>query len=144
DMLVLILGRVLHGLGGGGLTAMGMIVLADLVGPKERGHYYAYFALAYTTAGGSGPALGGFIAQHLHWSMIFWLNIAMGLLALSITNVLLRRLPRYERPHRLDVIGALLIVVASIAFMLALNLGGVRWPWRSPQILALLAAAFLV
>jgi EmrB/QacA subfamily drug resistance transporter len=144
DMLVLILGRVVHGLGGGGLTAMGMIVLADLVAPKERGRYYTYFALAYTTAGGSGPALGGFIAQHLHWSMIFWLNIAMGLLALAITNVLLRRLPRYERPHRLDVIGTALIVVASVAFMLALSTGGVRWPWTSPQILALLAVALVV
>ena len=144
DMLVLILGRVLHGLGGGGLTSMGMIVLADLVSPKERGRYYTYFALAYTTAGGSGPALGGFIAEHLHWSMIFWLNIAMGLVALGITSVLLRRLPRHERPHRLDILGALLIVVASLAFMLALSTGGVRWPWNSPPVLGLFAAAAVV
>ena len=40
NMLVLILGRVLHGLGGGGLSSMGMIVLGDLVSPKERGRYY--------------------------------------------------------------------------------------------------------
>src|SRR5262245_38714562 len=44
SMLVLIIGRVLHGLGGGGLSSMGMIVLADLVSPKERGRYYGYFA----------------------------------------------------------------------------------------------------
>ena len=61
NMLVLILGRVLHGLGGGGLSSMGMIVLGDLVSPKERGRYYAYFALTYTTAGGSGPG-----ARRLH------------------------------------------------------------------------------
>jgi EmrB/QacA subfamily drug resistance transporter len=144
DMLVLIAGRVLHGLGGGGLSSMGMIVLADLVSPKERGRYYTYFALTFTSAGGSGPALGGFIADHLHWSVIFWINIPMGLAALAITTSLLRRLPRYERPHRLDLVGIVLIVIASIAFMLALNLGGARYPWTSQPVLALFAVALVM
>ncbi len=144
NMLVLILGRVLHGLGGGGLSSMGMIVLGDLVAPKERGRYYTYFALTYTTAGGCGPALGGFIADHLHWSVIFWINIPMGLAALAITTSLLRRLPRYERPHRLDIVGAILIVLASVSFMLALNIAGVRYPWTSLPILALFAVALLM
>jgi EmrB/QacA subfamily drug resistance transporter len=144
NMLALILARVLHGLGGGGLSAMGMIVLGDLVAPKERGRYYTYFALTYTTAGGCGPALGGFIADHLHWSVIFWINIPMGLAALAITAALLQRLPRYERPRRLDVIGAALIVGASVSFMLALNFGGVRYSWTSPPVLALFAGALLI
>jgi EmrB/QacA subfamily drug resistance transporter len=141
NMWVLIFGRVLHGLGGGGLSSMGMIVLGDLVSPKERGRYYSYFAITYTTAGGSGPVLGGFIAEHLHWSVIFWINIPMGLAALAITTFLLRRLPRHERPHRLDIVGAILIVLASVSFMLALNLGGVRYAWTSPPLLALFAVA---
>ena len=141
NMLVLILGRVLHGLGGGGLSSMGMVVLGDLVSPKERGRYYTYFSIVYTTAGGSGPLLGGFIAEHLHWSVIFWINIPMGLAALAITTSLLRRLPRYERPHRLDVVGAALVVIASVSFMLALNVAGVRYAWSSLPILALFAVA---
>src|SRR6185295_8798062 len=144
NMWVLIFARALHGLGGGGLSSMGMVVLGDLVAPKERGKYYSYFAVVYTTAGGLGPALGGFIAEHLHWSVIFWLNIPMGLAALAITTVLLRRLPRYERPHRLDIVGAILIVIASVSFMLALNLGGVRAPWTSLPILALCAVALVM
>jgi MFS family permease len=144
SMLVLIFGRVLHGLGGGGLSSMGMIVLADLVSPKERGRYYGYFAATYTTAGGCGPLLGGLIADHLHWSVIFWINIPMGLAALAITTSLLRRLPRYERPHLLDIVGAALIVIASVSFMLALNLAGVRYPWTSPPILALFAVALIM
>jgi EmrB/QacA subfamily drug resistance transporter len=144
DMLVLILGRALHGLGGGGLSSMGMIVLGDLVSPKERGRYYGYFSLTYTTAGGCGPLLGGLIAEHLHWSVIFWINIPMGLAALAITTALLRRLPRYERPHVLDVVGAALIVSASVSFMLALNSGGVRYPWTSLPILALFSVALIM
>jgi len=144
NMLVLIAGRVLHGLGGGGLSSMGMVVLADLVSPKERGRYYTYFSIIYTTAGGSGPLLGGLIADHLHWSVIFWINIPMGLAALAITTSLLRNLPRYERPHRLDVIGAVLIVLASVAFMLALNVAGVRYAWTSPPILVLIGVALVM
>jgi EmrB/QacA subfamily drug resistance transporter len=143
-MPVLISGRVLHGIGGGGLFSMGMVILGDLVSPKERGRYYGYFAATYTSAGGLGPPLGGFIAEHLHWSVIFWINIPMGLAALAITASLLRRLPRYERPHHLDFIGAALIVIASVAFMLALNLAGARYPWLSWPIVALFGVALSV
>jgi MFS family permease len=144
NMLTLILARALHGLGGGGLATMGSIVLGDVVAPKERGRYYAYFAVVYTSAGALGPALGGFLSDHLHWSAIFWFNILLGFTALAVTSVLLRHLPRHERPHKLDVIGATLIVTASISFMLAINLGGVRHPWTSPPILGLFAIAAAV
>jgi MFS family permease len=144
NMLTLILARALHGLGGGGLSAMGAIVLGDVVAPKERGRYYAYFAVVYTTAGALGPALGGFFAENLHWSAIFWFNILLGVIAWIVTTILLRRLPRHERPHKLDVIGAVLIVTASVSFMLAINLGGVRYPWTSPPVLGLLAIAAAV
>lgn len=141
NMLVLILGRALHGLGGGGLSTMGAVVLGDVVAPKERGRYYAYFAMVYTTAGALGPTLGGFFSDFVHWSAIFWFNIVLGCIALVVTSVMLRRMPRHERPHRLDVIGAALIVAASVSFMLAINLAGVRLPWTSPAILGLFALA---
>ncbi len=144
NMLVLICGRILHGLGGGGMASMGMVVLGDLTSPRDRGRYYAYFSATYTTAGACGPALGGFIAENLHWKMIFALNMAMGVVALALTFKLLRRLPRYERYHRLDVLGAGLIMAASITFMLALNLGGVRYPWTSPPSLGLGAIALII
>ena len=141
NMLVLIFGRVLHGLGGGGMASMGMVVLGDIAAPRDRGKYYAYFSATYTTAGACGPALGGFIAQNLHWKLIFALNMAMGIAALALTFTLLRRLPRHERYHRLDVLGAALIMAASTAFMLALNFGGVRYPWLSVPTLGLLTVA---
>jgi MFS family permease len=144
SMLVLILGRALQGLGGAGLSSVAVTVLGDAAAPKERGRYYAYFSVVYTTAGAIGPALGGFIADHLHWSVIFWLNIPLGLMALWITSTVLRRLPRHERPHRLDVIGAILIVAASVSFMLGLNLGGKSYPWLSPPIILLFVVALCV
>jgi EmrB/QacA subfamily drug resistance transporter len=144
NMFVLILGRVLHGLGGGGLTSTGMVVLGDVAAPRDRGRYYGYFSITYTTAGALGPALGGAIAEYLHWSVIFWMNIPLGIIAMAMTMTLLRRLPRHDRPHRLDFIGAALIMSASSSFMLALSMGGVNYPWGSVPILGLLATALIL
>src|SRR6478735_71950 len=144
NMVVLILGRVLHGFGGGGLTSTGMVVLGDVAAPRERGKYYGYFSATYTSAGACGPALGGFIAEYLHWSAIFWMNIPLGILAVAMTFTLLRGLPRHDRPHKLDFLGAALIMAASSSFMLALSMGGVNYPWASTPILALFGAALLL
>jgi MFS family permease len=121
-----------------------MVVLGDVAAPKDRGKYYGYFSAVYTTAGGMGPALGGAIAQYLHWSVIFWMNIPLGLLAVALTLTLLRHLPRHDRPHKLDFLGAALIMAASSSFMLALSMGGVNYPWLSTPILSLFAAALLL
>ncbi len=144
SMLTLIIGRAIQGLGGGGLTALSVVILGDVAAPKERGRYYAYFSATYTTAGLTGPLLGGFLAEQVHWSAIFWLNIPLGCLGFLVTEFLLRQLPRHERPHRLDVIGALLIVLASLSFMLGLTIGGARYPWLSPQVLGLFCVALLI
>jgi EmrB/QacA subfamily drug resistance transporter len=144
NMLVLILGRVVHGLGGGGLASTGAIILGDVAAPKERGRYYAYFAVVYTSAGALGPALGGFLSDTIGWPAIFLINLALGVAALSITLPILRKLPRHERPHRLDLLGAVLIVSASVAFMLGLNLGSRDAAWLSPAVLGLFAIALVV
>jgi EmrB/QacA subfamily drug resistance transporter len=144
NIFVLILGRVLHGFGGGGLTSTGMVVLGDVAAPRDRGKYYGYFSVTYTTAGACGPALGGAISEYLHWSVIFWMNIPLGIVALILTQTLLRRLPRHNRPHKLDFLGAGLIMTASSSFMLALSMGGVSYAWDSLPIVALLTTAVVL
>jgi EmrB/QacA subfamily drug resistance transporter len=144
NMATLIFGRVLHGIGGGGLTSTGMVVLGDVASPKDRAKYYAYFSVTYTTAGACGPLFGGLLADFVHWSAIFWLNIPLGLAAIFFTLNVMRRLPRHERPHQLDFIGAGLIVVATVAFMFAITSGGVRYPWNSTLIIGLLVFSVIV
>jgi MFS family permease len=143
-MLMLICGRVVQGCGGGGLISTAQIILGDIAAPKDRGRYYTYFSIAFTTAAACGPALGGWICDHLHWWVIFLWNIPLSIVAVLLALTVLRRLPRYDRPHRLDFVGAILIMAASSAFMLALNLGGVRYPWFSAPVIALLACALLL
>ncbi len=83
-----------------------MRVLGDIAPPRNRAKYYAYFSIAFTSAGACGPAVGGWICQHLHWSLIFLWKFPFCLIAGVLAWNVLRRLPRYERPHRLDVISS--------------------------------------
>jgi EmrB/QacA subfamily drug resistance transporter len=137
-MWFLILARFIQGLGGGGLISLALTIVADIVPPRERMRYQAYFATVFVTSSVAGPVLGGVIAQYLHWSLIFWINLPIGFVAYLMTNGVLRRLPRHERPHKLDVIGAVLMVLATVALLLALSWGGGTYAWNSSEILALL------
>ncbi|MFM9154496.1 MAG: MFS transporter [Methylocystis sp.] len=136
--------RFLQGLGGGGLISLAQTVIADLVTPRERGRYQTYFAAVFATTSIAGPVLGGFFAQYLHWSVIFWINAPLGLAALYVINLRLKLLPQRRHPHHIDYFGASLLVIASGALVLALGRLGGRFPWISAPILGLfgLSAVF--
>jgi EmrB/QacA subfamily drug resistance transporter len=140
-MPALIAARALQGLGGGGLIALSQTIVGDAVSPRERGRYQGYFGAVFATASIAGPVVGGVLAEHLHWSLIFWINLPLGLLAFAISGRALKLLPRHERPHKLDLLGAALMVCATVTFLLALNWGGVRYAWASPQIVGLAGTA---
>ena len=138
SMTALVLARAFQGLGGGGLMALAQTIIADIVSPRERGRYQGYIGAVFATSSVGGPVLGGFLTEHVDWSLIFWINLPLGLIALGMTSSVLRRVPFHARKHSLDVIGALLMMSASVALLLALSWGGRRYEWISPQIGALL------
>ena len=88
-----------------------------------------------------GPVIGGVLTDYVHWTMIFWINLPIGVVALWLTDRALKKLPRHDRPHRLDVLGAVLMVGAAMALMLAMTWGGTRYGWGSAAILGLLAGS---
>jgi EmrB/QacA subfamily drug resistance transporter len=137
SMTVLALARALQGMGGGGLISTSQTIIADLIPPRERSRVQGYFASVFALASVAGPVMGGVMAEHLHWSVIFWINIPLGALAWWMTSSSLRALPRHDRPHRIDLIGAVLMVAASVPLLLALAWGGIRFPWSSSIILGL-------
>src|SRR4051794_3723044 len=136
-MPALVAARALQGLGGGGLIALSQTIVGDAVAPRERGRYQGYFGAVFASASIAGPVLGGVFAEHLHWSLIFWINLPLGLIAFAISGRALKALPRHERPHKLDLLGAALMVSATVSLLLALDWGGVRYAWASPQIVGI-------
>src|SRR6266550_1152139 len=113
NMAMLIVGRTLQGIGGGGIVPITQTTIADMVTPRERGRYQAYMGTSWIVAGVAGPALGGAIAEYLHWSVIFWLNVPLGLFAALLAYHAMKRLPRHQWPHQLDIVGAALMIAAA-------------------------------
>ncbi|RWH33018.1 MDR family MFS transporter [Mesorhizobium sp.] len=141
NMLVLVIGRAIQGAGGGGLFALTQTVIGDLVPPRERARYAARISGTWAVASVAGPLLGGVFAEHLHWSLIFWINLPIGFLAMAIINNPLKKLPIAAKHHRIDGLGAVLLVIATALLLLALNWGGSTYPWFSPEILGLVACS---
>jgi len=137
SMFVLVVGRAIQGIGGGGLGALAMTVIGDIVAPRERGQYQGYISGMWGIASLAGPIVGGFLAHKLHWSMIFWINLPLAAIAIAFLNNPLKKLPRVRGQHRLDLLGASLVILATTSLMLVLTWGGSRYAWTSPQILGL-------
>ncbi|HTZ01380.1 MAG TPA: MDR family MFS transporter [Xanthobacteraceae bacterium] len=141
NIWMLILARGLQGIGGGGLLPTAQTIIADLLSPRERPVIMGRTSVMFMSASILGPVLGGLLTDHLHWSLIFWINLPLGAGALVMTERALRQLPRNDRPHQLDVIGAVLLVGAAIVLLLALAWGGTHYPWTSWHIISLIACS---
>jgi EmrB/QacA subfamily drug resistance transporter len=141
NMPVLIVARGLQGLGGGGILPIVQTVIADVVTPRERGQYQAYFSGVWMAAGIGGPILGGVFAEHLHWSMIFWINLPLGLTSLAMLLPKMKKIPVYHRLRKVDWLGGILLMAAAVVFMLVLTWGGNRYLWLSPVIISMIGAS---
>jgi EmrB/QacA subfamily drug resistance transporter len=141
NMPILILARGLQGLGGGGILPIVQTVISDLVTPRERGQYQAYFSGVWVAAGIAGPILGGVFAEHLHWSMIFWINVPLGLASLAMLLPKMGKIPVFHRRRKVDWLGGVLLMASAVVFMLVLTWGGNRYLWLSPTIMAMIGAS---
>ena len=86
-----------------------------------------YFVTVSVGISVGAPLVGGLLTQYSHWSMVFWINLPIGIVAMLTTNSVLKRLPVISHPHRLDFVGAALMMAASLLLLLALTWGGVRY-----------------
>jgi EmrB/QacA subfamily drug resistance transporter len=140
NMGQLIAFRAVQGIGGGGLFAIALSIIGDVIPPRERGRYQGYFGAVFGVSSVAGPLLGGWLTDGPGWRWIFYINLPVGLAALVVTSAALK-MPVVRRPHRIDYLGAAAIVGAVTCLLLYLDWRGNEYGWTSPGALALLAGA---
>jgi EmrB/QacA subfamily drug resistance transporter len=128
--------RALQGAGAGGLLALSMAIVGDIVPPRERGRYQGYLGSVFALATVCGPLIGGFFVDHLSWRWVFYINLPLGAVALFVTGIVLD-LPFQRRSHSIDYLGSSLLVAAVSCVLLATVWGGTEYPWGSTTILGL-------
>jgi EmrB/QacA subfamily drug resistance transporter len=141
-MVQLILFRAVQGLGAGGLMTLAQTTVGDLIEPRERGRYQGLFGAVFAACSVVGPLLGGVITDALSWRWIFYVNLPVGAAAIALIAIGLRHPSRVVQ-HRIDYAGAVWLTTGTVALLLLLSWGGVVFPWLSPIIAGLAAAAAL-
>jgi EmrB/QacA subfamily drug resistance transporter len=138
NMGQLIAFRALQGVGGGGLFAIALSIIGDVIPPRERGRYQGYFGAVFGVSSVAGPLLGGWLTDGPGWRWIFYINLPVGLAALVVTSMALT-MPVVRREHRIDYLGAATIAAAVTCLLLYLDWRGNAYGWTEPGALALLA-----
>ncbi|HIF71122.1 MAG TPA: DHA2 family efflux MFS transporter permease subunit [Dehalococcoidia bacterium] len=133
-MNALIIFRAVQGLGGGMIMALSFVTIADLFPPQERAKYMGIIAAMFGVSSVIGPTLGGFITDQLSWHWIFLVNIPAGI---PIIFLFIKFFPNAKKDgptRKIDVGGAVLIVLAIVPGLLGLSWGGNQYEWSDPLV----------
>ena len=138
--------RAVQGLGAGGLMTLALAITADLFTPERRVRHQANLGLMFGVASVAGPVGGGLFAGTDTllwidgWRWVFLINLPLGLFCFFVVAKYFRSPVELSR-RRVDVFGALLLILAVIPVLVAVEQGR-EWGWWSPTVLFLYALGF--
>lgn len=138
----MIAGRVVAGIGGGGLSCISTFVTSDLIPLRRRGLWQGYGNLVFGLGMGTGGVFGGVLADRLSWRWAFLLQVPFIVVSAALVWWLVDiPVNASTRPalRRIDFLGSSLLVTALVLLLLGLNTGGNQLPWAHPLIVTSLA-----
>ncbi|RFU31177.1 hypothetical protein B7463_g5167, partial [Scytalidium lignicola] len=135
NVTVLLVGRCVQGIGGGGLVALTYVVLADLVSLRERGKWMALISLQWAIGTIIGPVIGGLFAEKTTWRWIFWFNLPFCVISAALIPICLRLNTKEGTPwmklKAFDWLSSFLFVASATAFIIPITWGGIQYDWTS-------------
>ena len=154
SLTFLVIARVAQGVGGGGLQPVTQAMLIDTFPPASRGKAMAVYGFTVILAPMLGPLLGGFITDQFTWHWIFFINVPVGLLALTLVEAFVdepkllvaERTARWARGIRFDFPGAALIAL-GLGSLEVVTDRGVQDDWFSSPLIraaAVMAAVCII
>jgi DHA2 family multidrug resistance protein len=145
---ILVLFRILQGIGGGGLQPSEQAILNDTFSLEKRGMAFAVYGLAVVVAPTIGPWLGGWITDNFSWRWIFYINVPVGMISLMLTHFLVSDPPHamktsLKKGFRIDYIGIGLISLGLGSMQIILDKGQ-REDWLSSNFIRVFAVTMLI
>ena len=148
SMKILIIGRAIQGIGGGGLEALSEIILTDMTTLKERALWTGVLGFVWAAGSVMGPLLGAVFSEYSSWRWIGWINLPLLAVAIVLIPPFLTlrtiKLSIKAKIRQLDWLGFSLFIVGLTSFILGITMGGVLYPWTSWRILFPIILGLLV
>ncbi len=135
DMYQLAIYRAIQGLGAGGLMALPLAIMGDMLAPRERAKYQGFFLAVFGISSVIGPLIGGVLSGTPEilwlsgWRWVFLINVPVGIVALAVVLRFLH-LPRHPRKVRIDWWGAATVIIATVPLLVVAEQGR-EWGWDS-------------
>lgn len=137
---MMLVGRSIQGLGGGGILALTNIILTDLVPLRHRGNWIGVLGAMWAIGSVSGPVVGGSLAHEDTWPWIFYLNLpfigASFLLVACFIRLNPLQLAWTEKLSRVDWVGSFVFVASTTSMLVPLTWAGVMYDWLSWRVIA--------
>ncbi|WP_306578491.1 MDR family MFS transporter [Corynebacterium cystitidis] len=139
SMETLIIGRAIQGFGGGGMMVTSQAIVAEVVPARQRGKYMGILGAVFGLSSVLGPVLGGWFTDGPGWRWGMWMNISLGIAALTVCFFALKLRTGSAGGKHFDWLGTLLMSTATSTLILFTTWGGNDYAWNSPMILTLVA-----
>ena len=135
--------RALQGIGAGGLTALGTVLLADIISPRDRGRYMGLMGAVMAVGMVGGPLLGGVITDAAGWRWNFFVGLPFAVAAIVVLQRTLHLPGTTRRRVRIDWAGAILLSASIATLLLWVTFAGSSFAWLSWQTAAMVGGAAL-
>lgn len=141
DPATLIAFRAVQGIGAGGLAALGQVIMADIISPRERGRYMGLFGAVMALATVGGPLLGGVITDAWGWRWNFYVALPVAVAALITVQRNLRLPKREPRKVSIDYLGIVLLSVSVSLLLIWVTMAGNQFAWWSLETVLMVGGA---
>lgn len=143
SMVILIIARIIQGIGAGALMPMSMTIVGDIYNREERAKVQGYLSSVWGISAIFGPLLGGFFVKYLNWRYVFWMNIPLGILSMVGILIFLRE-NISKKDEKIDYTGSILIIVIVSLLMYIFVEGGVSIDWTSMFMFGLITLLIVI